>query len=67
MYNNIILQFRAQVQTEDEYIDEQIDIADNDSPELSAFLRQAVPLMKRMLEKNMRSRAFDGKFDGKCK
>ena len=48
-----------QCQTDD-YIEEKIEITDDDSPEFAQFVANAVPKLIKELEKNMRSHAFDG-------
>lgn len=45
----------------DDYIEENIEICDDDSPEFAKFITSAVPGLIKELERNMRSHAFDGK------
>jgi hypothetical protein len=47
------------VQTEDE-IHEDIQLYEDDSPELARFLLKMEPLVYKELQKNKRSHAFDG-------
>jgi len=49
----------TQVQTDDE-IQEDIQLYEDDSPELAAFLRRIEPQVYKELQKNRRSHAFDG-------
>jgi hypothetical protein len=51
----------VQVQTEDE-IQEDIQLYEDDSPELARFLLKMEPLVLKELQKNKRSHAFDGEF-----
>jgi hypothetical protein len=61
MQFNIV--FVRQVQTEDE-IQEDIQLYEDDSPELAAFLLKMEPLVAKELQKNKRSHAFDGTLAG---
>jgi len=49
------------VQT-DEEIQEDIQLYEDDSPELAAFLRRIEPHVYKELQKNRRSHAFDGQY-----
>ena len=49
------------MQTDDE-IHEDIQLYEDDSPELAAFLRRVEPHVYKELQKNRRSHAFDGHF-----
>ena len=44
----------------DEEIQEDIQLYEDDSPELAAFLRRIEPHVYKELQKNQRSHAFDG-------
>ena len=50
----------------DDYIEEQIEICDDDSPEFAQFVARAVPRLIHELEKNRRSHAFDGADSTEC-
>lgn len=52
-------------QTEDE-IQEDIQLYEDDSPELARFLRKMEPLVLKELRKNKRSHAFDGEVTTIC-
>lgn len=49
------------MQTEED-IPEDIQLYDDDSPELFEFLRRMEPLVSKELRKNVQSHAFDGNF-----
>lgn len=57
---HLITYIIEQVQTEDE-IHEDIQLYEDDSPELAKFLLRMEPLVLKELQKNKRSHAFDGK------
>ena len=49
------------MQTDDE-VQEDIQLYEDDSPELAAFLRRIEPHVYKELQKNRRSHAFDGQW-----
>ena len=59
MLSIYLLKCNQKVQTEDE-IQEDIQLYEDDSPELAKFLLRMEPLVYKELQKNKRSHAFDG-------
>lgn len=57
--NSLLLLFYTQVQT-DESGEKEVEIYEDDSPELARFLRDIEPFIREQLQRNLRSHAFDG-------